>query len=138
VAVGGGDDDDDSDGATKDVSVTSKQSGAVLLRGWITLGKSPGPNIGGYAELQAIKEKGMFLMRVMEASTPHGYCSIIDHDRVEIDLGDGRMLLKVSGFSPDDSSTDESRNNDLARVRRVVTIRTAMHRAILPWVGRLK
>ncbi len=85
VAVGGGDDDDDddddNDGATKDVSVTSKQSGAVLLRGWITLRKSPGPNVGGYAELQAIKEKGLFLMRVMEASTPHGYCSIIDHDR---------------------------------------------------------
>jgi hypothetical protein len=107
-------DDDYDDGATKDISVTSKQSGAVLLRGWINLRKSPDPNVGGYAELQAITEKGMFLMRVMEASTPHGYCSIIDHDRVEIDLGDGRMLVKVSGFSPDDSSTDESRNNDLA------------------------
>jgi hypothetical protein len=100
------------DDGKKTVSVTSKQSGAVLLRGWVTLGKSPDPNVGGYAELQAITEKGMFLMRVMEASTPPGYCSIIDHDRVEFDLGDGRILVKVSGFSPDDTSTDADADAD--------------------------
>jgi hypothetical protein len=105
------------DDGTRAISVTSKQSGAVLLKGRVTLGTSPDPNVGGYAELQAITAKGMFLMRVMEASTPHGYCSIIDHDRVEFDLGDGRILVKVSGFSPDDTSTDtntSSNNNELA------------------------
>jgi hypothetical protein len=108
------------DDGKKAVSVTSKQTGAVLLQGRITLGKTregqmmADPNVGGYAQLQAVTEKGMFLMRIMEASTPHGYCSIIDHDRVEFDLGDGRMLVKVSGIGPDDTSTTMSSSNELA------------------------
>jgi hypothetical protein len=54
------------DGKTA-VSVSSKQTGAVLLQGRITLGKTrqgqivADPSVGGYAQLQAVTEKGMFL-----------------------------------------------------------------------------
>ena len=110
--------EDDNNG-TRAFTVVSKQSGDVLLKGKVNIAGNTNadPNVGGYAELQAITARGMFLMRVMEHSSAHGYCSIIDHDRVEFDLGDGRILVKVSGFSPDDTSTDassrNSTNNDL-------------------------
>jgi hypothetical protein len=120
---------DSSDSSKQAVSVIRKLTGAVLLRGSITLNKSrdgdptqtqvADPNVGFYAQLQAVTAEGMFLMRVMEMSTPYGYCCIIDHDRVEFDLGDGRMLVKVSGFGPDEtdistSSNSNNGNNELA------------------------
>jgi hypothetical protein len=102
------------------VTVITNHSDEVLLRGSITLNNgrefTGDANTGFYAQLQAVTEIGTILMQVMEAVVvnQHGHCCIIFHDRVEFDLGDGRMLVRVSGFGPDDTNTATSSNNELA------------------------
>jgi hypothetical protein len=75
-----------------------------------------------------------------ESSTDTAVCS----RSCRVDLGDGRVLVRVSGFGPDDTNTDTSSSNELATLRfsleptwRVVTSPT-MHRTIPLWVRRLR
>jgi hypothetical protein len=102
------------------VTVISNQSDAVLLRGSITLNNGPeftgDANTGFYAQLQAVTEDGTIVMSVMKNIVVNqpGHCCIIEHNRVEVDLGGGRMLIRVSGFGPDETSTEPSSNNELA------------------------
>jgi hypothetical protein len=127
----------------KVVSVTSKLTGALLLRGSVTLNKAreglqgdvnseyADHNIGYYAQLEATTVEGMLLMRLMETRAPHGYCCVIDHDRVEFDLGDGLTLIKVSGLGPDDTystssvrssnSNSSSNNNNRSKKNELAT-----------------
>jgi hypothetical protein len=99
------------------VTVISNQSADILLRGSIT--RNNGREFTGdantcfYAQLQAVTEYGFIFMDALrDVVNQHGQCCIIEHNRVEVDLGNGRMLVRVSGFGPDDTST--SSNNELA------------------------
>jgi hypothetical protein len=104
----------DHGGRTRTVALNCKRDKHVVLRGTVTenrLGENLGdPNVGFYAQLESTTQEGMIALRILEACSVHGYACIIDHDQAELDLGDGRTLVKVSGLASDDSHE----NNELA------------------------
>jgi MYND finger len=95
------------------VEIQLKKGGPVLIKGYITNGKTMDPNVANYAMLVSQSMEGMFWMRTMQASAVFGFCALLDHARICFDLGtsvDNEPLKLVSqtGHRPNDSDDFES------------------------------
>lgn len=127
-----GPDIDDEPTRTLTLSSAPGNTKNILLKGCITVNRDLGdPNVAFFARLESTTEEGMIALRIMQTCSAHGYACIIDHDETEIDIGDGRKLVKVSGLAADNHDRDDK--NELATRFAITENGTQVARCLLAY-----